>query len=84
MQNSVLWRDLERMGGTPCTDTRVPLTTLFHHLASDEALAEFLDNFPSVQKEQAIALIDMAGKLIETTILTLDQNTVLSENHSNV
>ena len=44
--------------------TRVPVESLFDHLEAGVPLDEFLDDFPTVSKEQAIALLDMANKLL--------------------
>ena len=44
--------------------TRVPVESLFDHLEAGVPLDEFLDDFPTVSKEQAIALLDIANKLL--------------------
>ena len=52
-----------RMHGEPCfKGTRVPIQTLFDHLAGGEALEEFLAGFPDVSREQAIAVLDLAAR----------------------
>ena len=57
--------DQEILGGQPVfKGTRVPIETLFDHLESGISLNEFLDDFPSVSKEQAITLLEMANKLL--------------------
>ncbi|MBS1501851.1 MAG: DUF433 domain-containing protein [Bacteroidetes bacterium] len=57
--------DKETMGGQPVfTGTRVPVETLFDHLESGISLDEFLEDFPSVSREQAIALLAVANKII--------------------
>lgn len=57
--------DPELMGGTPVfRGTRVPVQSLFDHLESNVPLEEFLDDFPTVSKEQSIALLEMASTLI--------------------
>jgi uncharacterized protein (DUF433 family) len=49
--------DPEKMGGTPVFfGTRVPIQTLFDYL-EDEGLEVFLDDFPTVEREQALALL---------------------------
>ncbi len=54
-------------GGTPCfAGTRVPVSTLFVHLKRGYALAEFLADFPTVSKEQAEAMLDLANGDIPT------------------
>ncbi len=40
--------------------TRVPVETLFDYLRSGKALDEFLRQFPTVSREQAVAVIEMA------------------------
>jgi len=51
------------MGGTPVfVGTRVPLQNLIDYLEGGESVDDFLDAFPTVKKEQAIAVIE-AGKL---------------------
>lgn len=53
--------DPQISGGTPVfVGTRVPVQSLFDYLEGGETLAEFLDQFPSVSKEQACAALGMA------------------------
>lgn len=57
----------EILGGTPVfVDTRVPVQSLFDYLEGGETLDEFLRQFPSVKREQAIAALDAA----RATLLT--------------
>ena len=59
--------DPEIMSGTPVfTGTRVPVQNLFDYIESGDGLAEFLDDFPSVSKQQAIAVLEMAKKSLTT------------------
>ena len=59
--------DIEVLGGqTVFKGTRVPVETLFDHLEAGVTIDAFLDDFPSVTKEQAIALLDYANKLLNT------------------
>jgi uncharacterized protein (DUF433 family) len=44
--------------------TRVPVVSLFDHLEAGISLDEFLDDFPSVTREQAVSLLEIANKLI--------------------
>ena len=54
-------RDPEILGGTPVfRGTRVPLRSLFDYLEGGETLDEFLRQFPSVRREHAIALLELA------------------------
>ena len=59
--------DPERMGETPVfRGTRVPVATLFEYLEDNYTLYEFLDSFPSVSKEDALAvLIDAQRNTLE-------------------
>ncbi|MEM6641877.1 MAG: DUF433 domain-containing protein [Bacteroidota bacterium] len=57
--------DPDILGGTPVfSGTRVPVESLFDHLESGISLEEFLDDFPSVTKEQAVRLLELAGKVV--------------------
>ena len=59
--------DPETMGGTPVfTGTRVPIQSLFDYIETGETLDEFLENFPSVRKEHAIQVLEMAKKTLTT------------------
>jgi uncharacterized protein (DUF433 family) len=57
--------DPEILGGQPVfKGTRVPVETLFDHLEAGVSLEEFLEDFPTVTKEQAIATLEIANKLL--------------------
>jgi uncharacterized protein (DUF433 family) len=57
--------DKDILSGQPVfKGTRVPIESLFDHLEAGVSLDEFLEDFPSVSKEQAIALLDIANKII--------------------
>lgn len=59
--NHVVTIDPEIMGGTPVfTGTRVPVESLIQHLKAGDTLEDFLDGFPTVQREQASAFLEMA------------------------
>lgn len=47
--------------------TRVPVESLFDHLEAGISFDAFLEDFPTVTKEQAIPLLDWANKLFNTT-----------------
>ncbi len=58
---SVINTDPEILGGTPVfLGTRVPVQSLIDYLEGGHPLSEFLDDFPSVSHEQAIALLEQA------------------------
>ena len=46
--------------------TRVPIETLFDHLEAGMSIDDFLQDFPTVQKEQAIKMVSFAGKLLSS------------------
>ncbi len=51
-------RNPEKMSGTPVfSGTRVPIKHLFDYLEGGESLEEFLDQFPTVSREQAVAVL---------------------------
>jgi uncharacterized protein (DUF433 family) len=57
----IVHRDPDILGGTPVfRGTRVPIRSLFDYLEGGDTLDEFLRQFPSVQRGQAIALLDLA------------------------
>jgi uncharacterized protein (DUF433 family) len=56
--NPVVHRDPEILGGTPVfVGTRVPVKILFDYLEAGDSLEVFLDEFPSVTREQAVAAL---------------------------
>jgi len=61
--DAVVHSDPEILGGTPVfRGTRVPLKNLVDYLAAGDTLDEFLDHFPSVKREQAMAVLEIAAK----------------------
>ena len=59
-----IWVDPERLSGAPCfKGTRVPVDSLFTNLESGVSLDEYLDCFPDVTREQAVAVLEYAQKL---------------------
>jgi uncharacterized protein (DUF433 family) len=63
----IIHSDPEIMGGTPVfVGTRVPLQNLIDYLEGGESIEDFLDGFPSVKREQVIAVIEAAKlKMLE-------------------
>ena len=52
--------DPEIMSGAPCfAGTRVPAQAMFDYLAHGHPLEEFLEDFPTVTREQALALVKL-------------------------
>ena len=57
--------DKEVLGGQPVfKGTRVPIESLFAHLEKGISLDDFLEDFPSVTKQQAVKVLEIAEKLI--------------------
>ena len=55
---SVIHSDPEILGGTPVfVGTRVPVQSLFDHLEAGDSIDHFLEGFPSVKREQVIAVL---------------------------
>jgi uncharacterized protein (DUF433 family) len=60
----ITW-DKDILGGTPVfTGTRVPVDTLVAHIKAGDSLEKFLDDFPSVSRDQAIAFLELAQELV--------------------
>ncbi len=52
--------DSEKMGGTPVfRDTRVPVQNLFDYLEAGDSLDLFLDDFPTVSREQVVGVLEL-------------------------
>jgi uncharacterized protein (DUF433 family) len=64
---TVFHSDPEIMGGEPVfVGTRVPTRALFDHLEAGDTLDTFLDDFPSVTREQAVAALEIAQEALNT------------------
>jgi uncharacterized protein (DUF433 family) len=64
----VVHSDPEILGGTPVfVGTRVPAQSLFDYLEGGETLDEFLRQFPSVRREQAIEALEIARRTLLTS-----------------
>ena len=67
--SKIVHSDPEILGGTPVfVGTRVPVRTLLDYLEGGENLEDFLDNFPTVTRSQAIAFLEEAGRALLTQI----------------
>jgi len=65
VSNSVIVQDPEIHSGEPVfRGTRVPFQTLLDYLEGGETLDEFLEQFPGVSRENAIAALEEAKALI--------------------
>jgi len=60
MAQSIISRDPEVLGGTAVfVGTRVPIRVLLEHLEAGSRIDDFLDDYPSVSRDQAIGLLDL-------------------------
>lgn len=60
-------RDPEKLGGTPVFfGTRVPIKNLFDCLEAGESLDEFLDDFPTVTREQVLGVLEASKERLLT------------------
>jgi uncharacterized protein (DUF433 family) len=58
---AIVHSDPDILGGTPVFQgTRVPLRTLIDYVERDHSIEEFLDAYPTVSREQAVAALDAA------------------------
>lgn len=61
MKTQLITIDPEIHSGAPVfAGTRVPVKTLFAHLEAGDSLEVFLDDFPSVSREMAVAVLEEA------------------------
>lgn len=61
MSNKIINRDPDILGGTPVfSGTRVPVKAMFDYLEAGDSLDEFLDDFPSVSRVQAVGILEAA------------------------
>ncbi len=62
---AVVHSDPEIMGGTPVfVGTRVPFQTLLDYLEAGDSLGDFLEDFPTVTREQAVAALEQAKQAL--------------------
>ncbi len=63
----VIDRSKDILGGTPVfAGTRVPVQTMVDYLAAGDRLDDFLDDFPTVRREDAVDVVALAGSLLIT------------------
>ena len=60
---AVIHSDPDILGGTTVfVGTRVPVQSLFEHLEAGDSIEDFLEGFPSVRREQVIAVLEASSK----------------------
>jgi len=64
-RNSIYHSDPEILRGAPVfAGTRVPIQSLFDHLEAGDSIDDFLEGFPSVTRQQVIALLEQSRKQV--------------------
>ena len=70
MQSDAIEINPEKVSGTPVfAGTRVPVKNLFDYLEGGESIDDFLEGFPPVTREQAIAVLEMAEESLEKELV---------------
>lgn len=68
MSSKVINIDPQILGGTPVFDgTRVPIESLFDHLEDGVSLDDFIEDFPTVKREQAIEVLSLAEEVLTSS-----------------
>jgi uncharacterized protein (DUF433 family) len=68
--NNIIVKDPDILGGTPVfRGTRVPVQALFDSLEGGETLEEFLEGFPSVTRDMAIAALEQAKEVLSNPLV---------------
>lgn len=66
VESEVISRSPETMSGAPVfAGTRVPVQTIIDYLAGGHPLSEFLDDFPTVSREQALELLERVKEMLK-------------------
>jgi len=69
MSNNLITISPAIMGGTPVfVGTRVPVQTLFEHLEAGDTIDDFLDGFPTVTRDQVVAVLETAKVRVLTEV----------------
>jgi len=70
MQSDAIEINPEKVSGVPVfSGTRVPVKNLFDYLEGGESIDDFLEGFPPVTREQAIAVLEMAEESLERELV---------------
>jgi uncharacterized protein (DUF433 family) len=70
MDSKIISINKEVLSGTPVFQgTRVPIKNLFDYLETGNSLEKFLEEFPSVSREQAISLMELAENILISNAL---------------
>jgi len=70
MDSKIISINKEVLSGTPVFQgTRVPIKNLFDYIETGNTLEKFLEEFPSVSREQAISLMELAENILISNAL---------------
>ncbi len=65
----IVHSDPDILGGTPVfVGTRVPVQALLDYLEGGDTIEDFLDDYPGVTREQAVAFLEEAGRALLANI----------------
>ena len=65
MSDALITSSADVMGGTPVfCGTRVPVQTLFEYIEAGDTIDDFLDGFPTVTREQVVAVLETAKDMV--------------------
>ena len=65
MEQSPVIKDPDILSGTPVfRGTRVPVQNLIDYLSTDETIDGFLDDFPTVKRDQVITFLQLSGAML--------------------
>ena len=68
-KEEIVQLDPDILGGMPVfSGTRVPIKSLFEHLEGGDSIDDFLEGFPSVRRDQVIALLDISQNLLSEQV----------------
>jgi uncharacterized protein (DUF433 family) len=69
MNNGVIEVNPNKVSGAPVfAGTRVPIKNLFDYLEGGDSLEDFIEGFPPVTREQAIAVLELAERSLEKEV----------------
>jgi uncharacterized protein (DUF433 family) len=68
-KSSVVKIDPEIMSGEPCfAGTRVPVRSLLDYIEGGDTLGEFLEQFPTVSRKQAVTYLEESAAILEKSL----------------
>jgi uncharacterized protein (DUF433 family) len=84
MQEQIISINPNIMSGVPVfAGTRVPIYSLFDYVLTGETIDRFIDDFPTVSREQAMKVITMAQEiLLANSKLILHENFTLRREYT--